>query len=65
MIWMAFGRQRFYLFPKIAEARFNNPCGLQSVTSARGEQHRAGACTPFAAINDFRIEFSVIPQIPN
>jgi hypothetical protein len=53
------------LFPKIAEARFNNPYGVQTVTSARGEQHRAGACTPFAAINDFQIEFSVVPQIPN
>jgi hypothetical protein len=53
------------LFPKIAAARSDNRYGVQTVASARGEQHRAGACTPFAAINDFQIEFSVVPQIPN
>jgi hypothetical protein len=53
------------LFPKIAEARLDNPYSVQTVTFARGEQHRAGACTPFAAIADFQIEFSVVPQIPN
>jgi hypothetical protein len=49
-------------FPKIAAARSDNPYGVQMLASARGEQHRAGACTPFAAIADFRIEYSVIPQ---
>src|SRR5208283_1606661 len=53
------------LFPKIAEGRFDNLYSVQTVTSARGEQHRAGACTPFAAIADFQIEFPVVPQIPN
>jgi hypothetical protein len=53
------------LFPKIAERRFDNLYSVQTETSARGEQRRAGACTPFAAITDFQIEFSVAPQIPN
>ena len=56
---------RALLFPKIAEGRFDNMYSVQTVTSTRGEQHRAGACTPFAAITDFQIEFSVVPQIPN
>jgi len=53
------------LFPKIAEGRFDNLYSVQTLTSARGEQRRAGACTPFAAITDFQIEFSVVPQIQN
>jgi hypothetical protein len=43
--------------------RFDNLYSVQTVTSARGVQHRAGACAPFAAITDFQIEFPVVPQI--
>src|SRR5208282_1134580 len=33
------------------------------VTSARGERHRIRGCTSYAAIADFRIDFSALPQI--
>jgi hypothetical protein len=51
-----------YLFPKMAPARSINPYSVQTVTSFRGEQRPAKACTPFAAIAKFRIEFSAVPQ---
>ena len=51
------------LFPKMAPARSINPYSVQTVTSFRGEQRPAKACTPFAAITKFRIEFSAVPQI--
>ena len=47
----------------MAPARSINPYSVQTVTSFRGEQRPAKACTPFAAITKFRIEFSAVPQM--
>jgi glucose-6-phosphate 1-dehydrogenase len=47
-------------FPKMAPARSIDPSSVQTVTSLQGEQRPAKACTSFAAIAKFRIEFSSV-----